>query len=257
MQNMCDKFGDGVFSMVMDSYDYANALDNLLPAVKDSVIAKGGFMVLRPDSGDPVECVLMALRAAEKHFGSDTNKKGFRTPRGCSVLQGDGIDLEVLKTILVAVEKEGFSALSVTFGMGGGLLQKVNRDTMSFATKLCHIHYLDGVRHDIMKAPLTDPGKYSLPGILQVKRNEDFVPLISNIPDNGAGKALPAEENMLKVVFDKGPVEGFKWESMDEIRARVKAEWPKTPKLAENVTAELKKSAEQVAARLHSTITRG
>lgn len=55
---------------------------------------KGGFLVLRPDSGDPVETVLAGLRAAERAFGADVNKKGFKTPRGCSVLQGDGIDLE-------------------------------------------------------------------------------------------------------------------------------------------------------------------
>lgn len=106
------------------SYDYSNAINNLVPQIAPTVTAKKGFLVLRPDSGDPVETVLMGLKAADKTFGSDVNKKGFKTPRGCSVLQGDGIDLETLKKILAAVEAEGFSALSVTFGMGGGLLQK-------------------------------------------------------------------------------------------------------------------------------------
>ena len=53
---------------------------------------------------------------------------------------------------------------AVAFGMGGGLLQKVNRDTMSFATKLSHIVYADGSRRDIMKAPSSDTSKASLPG---------------------------------------------------------------------------------------------
>ena len=48
--------------------------------------------------------------------------------------------------------------------MGGGLLQKVNRDTMSFATKLSHIVYADGSQRDIMKAPSSDTSKTSLPG---------------------------------------------------------------------------------------------
>ena len=100
----------------------------------------------------------------------------------------------------------GFSAESVGFGMGGGLLQKVNRDTMSFATKLCHIVYADGRAHDVMKAPLTDSGKNSLPGILQVRR-EAGVPTAHNIPGDGAGPPPVApSDNLLRVVYDKGPV---------------------------------------------------
>jgi nicotinamide phosphoribosyltransferase len=43
--------------------------------------------------------------------------------------------------IAAAIEAAGFAADNVVYGMGGGLLQKVNRDTMSFATKLNHIIY--------------------------------------------------------------------------------------------------------------------
>jgi nicotinic acid phosphoribosyltransferase len=120
--------------------------------------------VFRPDSGDPVEAVLMALKAAEKTFGTTLNGKGYKVIKGAgkyspsialpstklyfiiamiiillndiACIQGDGINMQSVKTILDAVLKEGFSAQNVAFGMGGGLLQKVNRDTMSFATKL-------------------------------------------------------------------------------------------------------------------------
>lgn len=53
---------------------------------------------------------------------------------------------------------------AVAFGMGGGLLQKLNRDTLSFATKLSHIVYTDGREADIMKAPAADKAKISFPG---------------------------------------------------------------------------------------------
>ena len=86
--------------------------------------------------------------------------------------------------------------------MGGGLLQRVNRDTMSFATKLSHITYANGQEEDKMKLPKTDPSKYSLPGVMAVKRV------------NGVPTAFPAEgghvtpeENMLKVFWKAGPVE--------------------------------------------------
>lgn len=59
---------------------------------------------------------------------------------------------------------------SVAVGMGGGLLQRLNRDTLNFATKLSHIVYADGTAADVVKAPKDDPLKGSLPGELAVKR---------------------------------------------------------------------------------------
>ena len=70
------------------SYDYEHALSEILPTVAAKKLAKGGFLVLRPDSGDPVQTVVLGLRAAEKVFGCDINSKGFKVPRGCSVIQG-------------------------------------------------------------------------------------------------------------------------------------------------------------------------
>lgn len=67
-------------------------------------------MILRPDSGDPVEAVLEALHAAEKVFGVDVNSKGYKVPKGCSVIQGDGIDAEALSKIMDAVLEAKFSA---------------------------------------------------------------------------------------------------------------------------------------------------
>lgn len=66
IENMIDKFGQGMYSIVMDSYDYTGALEKVLPAVAAKKTAKGGWMVLRPDSGDPVDVVLQGLRAADK-----------------------------------------------------------------------------------------------------------------------------------------------------------------------------------------------
>lgn len=56
--NMINRFGDGLFAVVMDSYDYTAALSAVLPSVKSAKVGRGGFMILRPDSGDPVEAVL-------------------------------------------------------------------------------------------------------------------------------------------------------------------------------------------------------
>lgn len=135
MTQLLEQFGSGVCACVMDSYDYTNALEKVLPSVAKLKVEKGGFLVLRPDSGDPVKVVLQALeytclsllqltiRAAEKIFGSNINAKGYKVVCGVGVIQGDGIDINTLKDIVIAVEKAGFSAQNVAYGMGGGLLQ--------------------------------------------------------------------------------------------------------------------------------------
>lgn len=75
----------------------------------------------------PCRLNLQALRALDKVFGSTTNAKGFKVIKGAGVIQGDGINMTTIRHILQAVVGEGFSAENVAFGMGGGLLQRVNR----------------------------------------------------------------------------------------------------------------------------------
>eukprot|EP00195_Chlamydomonas_chlamydogama_P007155 CAMPEP_0202896810 /NCGR_PEP_ID=MMETSP1392-20130828/5728_1 /ASSEMBLY_ACC=CAM_ASM_000868 /TAXON_ID=225041 /ORGANISM="Chlamydomonas chlamydogama, Strain SAG 11-48b" /LENGTH=503 /DNA_ID=CAMNT_0049582287 /DNA_START=382 /DNA_END=1893 /DNA_ORIENTATION=+ len=245
MENMIENFGTGVFACVMDSYDYAKALSEVVPAVASKQVGKGGYMVLRPDSGDPTEAVLMGLVAADRVFGSDMNSKGYKVIRGCGVIQGDGIDIDTMRKIAGATEAAGFSAENVTYGMGGGLLQKVNRDTMSFATKLNHIIYDDGRAADIMKQPQTDTGKFSLPGVLAVKK-------VNGVPtvfpkDSGE---VSDEENLLKVVYNRGPVKDLVWDDFDTVRQRVNQEWSSLPKVADNISRSLKqKIVAQMKAR--------
>ncbi|CAG8582576.1 4392_t:CDS:2, partial [Scutellospora calospora] len=229
-----DRFGSGTFACVLDSFDYANALNNILPSIATQKLEKGGFMVLRPDSGDPVEVALMALRAAEKVFGCDTNKKGYKILRGCSVVQGDSVTIENMKNILNAVKGAGYSVQNIILGMGTGLLQKVNRDTMSFATKLCHITYADGTPRDIMKIPKTESIKTSLPGEFVVKKNKHGVPIV--YPKEICAENDP--ENLLRVVYDHGKVS--EWDDFDTIRKRVAKEWPLLPRNYDNISSELK-----------------
>ncbi|CAG8765498.1 5769_t:CDS:2, partial [Cetraspora pellucida] len=214
----------------MDSYDYTNALNKILPSIATQKVEKGGFMVLRPDSGDQVEVVLMALRAADKVFGSDVNKKGYKIIRGCSVIQGDAVTIESMKKILHAAKEAGYSAKNIAFGMGGGLLQKLNRDTMSFATKLCHITYADGSRRDIMKSPKTETGKISLPGEFVVKRNEH-------------GRV---------VVYDHGKV--IEWDDFNTIRERAAKEWSCLPRSYDNISPELREKISKCIKEIKSKL---
>ncbi|KAG0338438.1 hypothetical protein BG004_007220 [Podila humilis] len=266
MKAMIAEFGEGVYACVMDSYDYERALRDVLPAVASFKLEKGGFLVIRPDSGDIVESVLMGLRYAEKSFGVDVNEKGYKVLRGCGVIQGDGVSYDSLKRILKAVTEAGYAAQNCAFGMGGGLLQKLNRDTLSFATKLCHVVYDDGTKRDVMKHPKSDSDKISLPGILDVIRNEQGIPVVYPRAENG----VPHKDNILKVVYDHGraPISNTQtkdplfalasssssptltldgcddalqsWPLFDIIKERVKAEWENLPKVFDPVSKELR-----------------
>ncbi|KAJ9525932.1 hypothetical protein QJQ45_009410 [Haematococcus lacustris] len=245
IENMIEHFGTGVFACVMDSYDYAKALSEVLPSIAAKKVERGGYLVLRPDSGDPMEAVLMALVAADRVFGSDVNSKGYRVLRGCGVIQGDGIDIDVMRKIAGAIEAAGYAADNVAYGMGGGLLQKVNRDTMSFATKLNHIVYADGHAADIMKQPQTDVGKFSLPGVLAVKRVQG----VPTIFPADSGEVQP-EEDLLQVVYDMGPLPNHKWDDFSTVRARVAQQWTQLAPTGDNISASLKrKIMDQMAMR--------
>ncbi len=242
ISNMIKQFGgpNSLFSIVMDSYDYENALYKILPKVAEEHKSRGGLMILRPDSGDPVQCILQALDAGEKVFGATTNKKGYKVLNNVAAIQGDGINYHTIQDILAAVHKAGYSAQNVAFGMGGGLLQKVNRDTMSFATKLAYTVDANGVEHNIMKRPKTDGGKISLPGVLKVLRD----------PVTSALEIYPAEykddrPNVLEVVYDNGPVEGVCKETFDELRKRVEKEWYAVPKTFDPISTPLKEKIQQ------------
>jgi len=234
IDNIINKFGTGFFACVMDSYDYKEALDKILPSISSHKVEKGGFMVIRPDSGDPVETVLMGLRACEKVFGATKNSKGYKVLNGAGVIQGDGINYNIIKNILESVVNEGYSVQNVAFGMGSGLLHKVNRDTMSFATKLCHIVEEDGTTRDVMKKPKTDSGKISLPGILGVK-------LVNSVPTVYPKEYVSEEEEMLKIVYDCGPIENVWNKSFSKLRGEVDRNWNKLPSHHNPISKELQK----------------
>lgn len=168
-RNMLRQFaGEGrLVAVVSDSYDLWHALDNLWGGVlREEVIRNGGTVVIRPDSGDPVQVVTETVERLMQKFGSRKNAKGYRVLPDClRVIQGDGVNPDSIADILAAMKARGQSAENIAFGMGAALLQKVNRDTQRFAMKASAI-CIDGQWRDIYKHPVTDPGKRSKAGRL-------------------------------------------------------------------------------------------
>ena len=101
--------------------------------LRNQIVESGATIVIRPDSGDPATVVLKCLQILDSKFGSMVNTKGYKILNYVRVIQGDGVNETSIREILKTVNDAGYSTTNVAFGMGGALLQQVNRDTQKFA----------------------------------------------------------------------------------------------------------------------------
>ena len=200
--NMLEQFSgpEKMVAVVSDSYDLFNAIDNIWgEELKEKVESTGGTLVVRPDSGDPVEIVVETIKRLMNKFGFRTNSKGYKVlPDFIRVIQGDGVCLKSIGSILAAMKAEQLSVDNIAFGMGGELLQKVNRDTLKFAMKASAAR-VDGKWRDVFKDPITDSGKRSKRGRLALIKDQ-----------NGKFQTIREDElqkdqdNYLRTVFVNG-----------------------------------------------------
>jgi len=141
-----------IFATVADSYDIMNFIRNYTPLFKERLIASGATWVIRPDSGDPIDTPVQCMVELEKVFGVTVNSKGYKVLNHVRVIQGDGIEPKQVKEIYDAAKAKGYSASNLAIGMGGGLLQKNNRDTHKFALKMSAVK-VNGHWQDVYKDP--------------------------------------------------------------------------------------------------------
>lgn len=166
--NMLEKFPTGLVAVVSDSYDIYNAVDNLWGTqLHDQVMNREGTLVVRPDSGDPVTVVEKVISGLADKFGAEKNVKGYKVlDPHVRVIQGDGIDMHSMVDILENLKLKGWSADNIAFGEGGAKLQRIDRDTYSFAMK-ASVVVVNGEERSVHKNPITDPGKASTGGYKQ------------------------------------------------------------------------------------------
>lgn len=214
--NMIEQFGgEGkAFSVVSDSYDLWHAIDNIWgDTLKEDVKNMGGTLVIRPDSGEPTKVVREALERLAVKFGTTLNSKGYKVlPDYVRVIQGDGISPQSLRKIIDVVMDVGFSADNITFGMGGGLLQQVNRDTMSWAMKASAIS-INGIWQEIYKDPVTSHSKRSKKGRLALIRDDS-----GQLQTIKANDLTASNTNLLRDVYIDGELRID--ESLTTIRER-------------------------------------
>lgn len=172
-ENMVKQFGKpgAIVAVVSDSYDIYNAASKLWGEdLRRLVIDSGATVVIRPDSGDPVEVNRRLVEILGEKFGYTTNLKGFKVLNNVRLIQGDGVNELTIRSILGAFMAMGWSADNIAFGMGGALLQAVDRDTQKFAMK-ASAACINGIWVDVQKDPITDAGKKSKAGRVSLYKN--------------------------------------------------------------------------------------
>lgn len=212
VQRLLDNYPAGILSVVGDSYDiygFANMIGS--NPMKEQIKTRNGKFVLRPDSGDPVDTMLKLSALLFHDFGGTHNEKGYKVfDPHVGLLWGDGLEPAMIAEILDATTNAGYCASNYVFGMGGGLLQKINRDMQRFAFK-CSAQKRDGAWHDVFKNPL-DSSKVSKRGRLQLEHNKRgwFTTTLYGEGKNDSG------QNLLKTVFENG--EMIRTYTLNEVR---------------------------------------
>ncbi|MEM9340240.1 MAG: nicotinate phosphoribosyltransferase [Bacteroidota bacterium] len=220
-RHVLDQFPTGIVACVSDSYNIFRAAGEYWgEALKAQVLKRAGTLVIRPDSGDPVQTLLRLFETLFEKFGGTTNAKGYKVlPAQVRVIQGDGVNYDSIVTIYQALKEAKISAENLVLGMGGALLQKLDRDTQKFALK-CSYAEIEGQGIIVQKRPteldengqLTKSFKTSKAGRLKlVKEDGNFTTV--------GEKEKPELPDELVTVFENGEV--VKEYTFEEVRARV------------------------------------
>jgi len=222
-RNMLNQYAKSgaVLAVVSDSYDIYNAAEKLWgEELRQQVIDSGATVVIRPDSGDPVEVNMKLIEILGQKFGYTTNTKGFKVLNNVRLIQGDGVNELTIRSILGALMAMGWSADNIAFGMGGALLQQVDRDTQQFAMKCSAVEIGSGNWIDVVKDPITDPGKKSKAGCVSLWKSGGEWSSAVDQPKGWFDKGVGPFEQMLETVFLDGKL--IRDYTFEEVRANAR-----------------------------------
>lgn len=213
-------YPSGIVSIVSDTWDLWKVVTETIPALKEKILARDGKVVIRPDSGDPVDIIcgidkqtfikygdsLILERNESKGviellwdtFGGTVNEQGYKVlDPHIGAIYGDSITFERANAICERLAAKGFASTNIVFGVGSYTYQYVTRDTFGFAMKATAVT-VNGVEREIFKDPITDNGtKKSAKGRLAVVRENGEIVLKDQVTG-------PVEGDLLLPVFLDG-----------------------------------------------------
>ncbi|KAM9216690.1 nicotinamide phosphoribosyltransferase isoform 2-T2 [Dugong dugon] len=219
-EHIVTQFSSVPVSVVSDSYDIYNACEKIWGEdLRQLIVSRSteAPLIIRPDSGNPLDTLLKVLDILGKKFPVTENSKGYKLlPPYLRVIQGDGVDINTLQEIVEGMKKKKWSIENVSFGSGGALLQKLTRDLLNCSFK-CSYVVTNGLGINVFKDPVADPNKRSKKGRLSLHRTPagNFVTL-----EEGKGDLEEYGRDLLHTVFKNGKV--TKSYSFDEVRENAK-----------------------------------
>lgn len=192
-ERLLDLYPTGIVSVVSDTWDLWKLLVEMLPNMKDKIMARDGKLVIRPDSGDPADILCGDPHADQdspagkgviqllwETFGGTTNDKGMRElDPHIGAIYGDSITYDRADNICGRLYAKGFASINIVFGVGSFTYQYNTRDTFGFAMKATWAQ-INGQGHNLFKDPVTDSGlKKSAKGRLAVFEEDGELKLVT------------------------------------------------------------------------------
>ena len=155
---LLSKYPSGILSMVSDTFDLWRMCTEYLPTLKEEILARDGKLVIRPDSGDPVDILCGNITIAVENggietpsskgviellwdvFGGTVNEQGYKVlDPHIGAIYGDSITIDRANEICARLEAKGFASTNVVLGVGSFTYQYNTRDTFGFAMKATYV----------------------------------------------------------------------------------------------------------------------
>jgi nicotinamide phosphoribosyltransferase len=234
-RNLMQTYPTGILSIVSDTWDLWKVCTEHIVTLKEEILARDGKVVIRPDSGDPVDIIcgktkdgfsiITPTKEEQKGviellwdvFGGTVNEQGYKVlDSHIGAIYGDSITIERAEEICKRLEAKGFASTNIVLGVGSFTYQFNTRDTFGFAMKATYVE-VEGEGREIFKNPITDDGtKKSATGLLSVFKSEDN--LAFKLYDHCDWETEAKGE--LQTIYKNGQFENQT--TLTEIRARLK-----------------------------------
>jgi len=212
------------FSAVLDSYDYWNVIDTILPQLKKEILEHNGCLLVRGDSGDCVSVVTKTVFKLWEEFGGSVNSKGYKVLNPhVKAIYGDSITVQRCEQIYRILMENGFACSNVALGVGSfsfqcieenGILKPFTRDTFSSCIKATYCE-IDGRPYPIFKDPKDGGFKKSQKGCCSVFEENGEL----RYRDGLTWQETSDGDNLLQTVFKDGIL--VREQSLQEIRGRL------------------------------------
>lgn len=227
---LTELYPNSSFSMVSDTYDYWNMVKVILPSLKNEIMNHNGKLLVRPDSGDQFEVTVETVQSLWDTFGGTINSKGYKViDSHIGVILGDGCTLNLLRKVWKELDRRGFAANNVIFGVGAFCFTAIfegdkmivnTRDSFGIAMKASWSKFGDKELF-IFKDPKTDTAKLkkSHKGLVFVEKTENGYKYTDELYQADYDEYAKTHKNAMRVVFKDGKM--YNKETFTQIRERL------------------------------------